>query len=238
MKTKRTISNISYNTPDYFEKVVNDLASRHIIEWCYWVNHEPDVDELKPHIHFVLKPSASLDTFDLRHAFMQFDPNNPQLPLTCTMMWRFTSEAHMDDWLLYAVHDAAYLASKGQKRNKHYTFDDLKSTDPDALRASWFSIDRTKFSRIAQFLDLVNKGTAWVDIVSSGIFPMSQYNAFHDLYKQQKITSFSGRKQSHEQNWKYIDADGIINEVPAGLILSDDDEEISGQFELDVKPKK
>ena len=49
MQTIRVISNISYNTIEYFESKIAELVSRRIIDWAYWVFHLADEDELKDH---------------------------------------------------------------------------------------------------------------------------------------------------------------------------------------------
>lgn len=218
MRTSRVISNISYNTPAFFENVVMSLYERHVIDWCYWILHKADVDELKNHIHFVLKPSRQVDTFDLKKEFDEFDVSHPSKPLSCTSSWHFVVTGHLDDWLLYAVHDVGYLASKGQKRNFTYSFDNLCATDYDALRYDWNSIDRLKYSRLASLAEAVKSGLPWLDIVQTGLFPMSHYNAYHDVYKR-LVSQSSGRKRSHD-----VDSDGVV--------LSVDPDEIAGQLEL------
>lgn len=230
MKTRRTVSNISYNTPEFFRQKVTELVSRRVIDWCYWIQHQPDTDETKEHIHFVLHPSGNTDTFDLRHEFMEFDPSHPNKPLTCTTQFRFTPDNNMDDWLLYAVHDAGYLASKGQKRNIQYRFEDLQATDEDALRYAWNNIDRTKFDRLARLSQAVADGMTWTAVVTSGnIVPMPQYSAYHDLYNRLVgLGERSGRNLAHENpsdiTYQAIDKDGVV--------ISQDTEEIAGQLEI------
>lgn len=189
MQTIRTISNISYNTTSFFRHTINRLVDMGVIDWAYWIYHMPDVDEEKGHIHFVLKPSKRLDTTELRKCFMELDPTNP-LPLCCTTVWRFTPPEHMDDWLLYVVHDIGYLASKGQKRNIHYGFDDLRATDMDALRNDWNAIDRTKYDRLQYVYKAAEMSAPFALLVQLGLVPIAQraqyemqYNALVDLAK-------------------------------------------------------
>lgn len=219
MRTSKVISNISYNTPAYFERVVLSLYERHVIDWCYWILHKADVDELKDHIHFVLKPSERIDTFALKKEFDEFDLTHPSKPLSCTSSWRYVVSGHMDDWLLYAVHDVGYLASKGQRRNFTYSYDNLRATDYDALRFDWNAIDRLKYSRITALAEAVRSGLPWLDIVQNGYIPMSQYNAYHDVYER-LVSQSSGRKRSHD----VVDSDGVV--------LSSDSEQIAGQYEF------
>lgn len=209
MKTQRIISNISYNTDQHFSNVIHDLNKRRVIDWCYWIRHKADKDELKDHIHFVLKPSSRIDTEDLRKALFELDPQNPSKPLTCTMKWNNTTS--MADWLLYAVHDKTYLASKSQQRQYRYEYSDLHSTDHDALLEDWNSIDRTKFDRLRLLLEAVEENVPFAVLVQQGIVPIAQraqydhqYTALQNLSK----TKQAGRQQSHEN----VDQDGVIIE--------------------------
>lgn len=217
MQTIRVISNIDYNTPEFFRRKIEDWYERGIIDWCYWILHQPDTDETKAHIHFVLKPSRRVDTADLRKDLFEFDPTHPDKPLTCTNAWHFTNS--MDEWLLYAVHDVAYLQSKGQVRNIRYDYDDLQATDYDALRADWNAIDRTRFDRLRVLYEAVEKGTPFFQLVQSGLIPITQraqyefqYNALASTYTPR---TGSGRKQPHEdpETGEIISTDPITGEV-------------------------
>lgn len=207
MQTTRTISNISYNSPEYFASRVHDLLQNRVIDWAYWIVHQPDTDELKQHIHFVLKPSSRLDTTELRKFFYETDPNNIAKPLTCTMKWLFTTS--LDDWLLYVVHDAYYLASKGQRRNIQYDYSDLQTTDEDALRADWNSIDRMKYERLRWLYDAVKQRVPFAVLVQTGYVPIAQRSQFEYQYNalmKLEETGQAGRFLSHEG----IDEDGVI----------------------------
>lgn len=217
MQTIRTISNISYNTIDHFQGVIYDLLRRGVIEWAYWICHKADTDETKDHIHFVLKPSKRLDTALLRKEFMEIDKNSP-LPLSCTSKWNYTNS--MDDWLLYAVHDTAYLMSKGQLRNITYSFDDLQSTDTDALRNDWNSIDRTKYLRLQFIENAVNDQVPFAVLVQQGVVPIAQRAQFEAQYNalirlKYGDMSSGGRKIAHERKLPkgYIPVDEDWNDI-------------------------
>lgn len=152
MNTISTVSSISFNTPTFFEmkiKELSQLGKGQVIDWCHWVVHEPDTDQRKTHIHFVLKPSRRVDTNWLRQQFIEpvsadyikslFEAGkqvteNDAKPLGCMPFQKTTS---MTDWLLYAIHDVGYLFKKGQSRNTHYERSAVKSTDPEFLSAQW-----------------------------------------------------------------------------------------------------
>lgn len=199
MNTIRTLSNISYNTPPFFEGVIASLVKNGVIDYAYWILHQPDIDEQKPHIHFVFRPSKRIDTARFREAFFEYESGNTK-PLCPTT--KFFATNSMDDWLLYAVHDRSYLISKGQKRNISYAFDDIKSTDPDALRFDWNNIDRTKYERL-QFLEqAIEEGTPYYRLVQSGLIPIGQRAQYEQQYNAILKYSFdeiSHRVRSHEE---------------------------------------
>lgn len=202
MQTIRVISNISYNTIEYFESKIAELVSRRIIDWAYWVFHLADEDELKDHIHFVLKPSKRLETADLRDFFKEVDPNHEK-PRTCTSRWQPTNS--MDDWLLYAKHDPAYLTSKGQYRRHHYEWKDIKATDEDALQADIACIDMRKYYILEWLEDAARSQTPFFVLVQQGLIPIAQRSQFEFQYNaltraiENEKQGKTGRKTSHEK---------------------------------------
>lgn len=157
MNTISTISSVSFNTSKFFELKISELTKPgkgQVLDWAHWIEHKPDTDQKKPHIHFVCKPSRRVDTNWLRSQFVE--PVSPDMVkerikaagenLTESMIidmskplgtLPFVKTSSMTDWLLYAVHDVAYLFKKGQSRTTHYEQKDVKSTDPDFLSAQW-----------------------------------------------------------------------------------------------------
>lgn len=201
MKTKRTISNISYNTLAYFVEVVSRLVSRGIIEWCYWIYHFAEEDELKDHIHFVLQPSGQIETAQLEKEFYEIDGTNTK-PLGVTKKWNYTSgEEGMSNWLLYALHHSGYLASKGQYRKHHYQVTDLGSTDPDALREDLHKVNYMQFARLQALADAVSEGTPFALLVQEGIVPINlrgQYQQQYNELAEMKYKSLTNRRESHD----------------------------------------
>lgn len=213
MKTIKTISNISYNSITHFEQCIKSLWGGNKIDWAYWIYHRADTDETKDHIHFVLRPSARIDTSDLRKFFNEIDPTHPDKPLTCTCKWNFTNS--MDDWLLYAIHHPAYLKAKGETRNIFYEWGDINSTDPDALRNDIQSIDMTKWNRLSRLEEAVRKGIPFYQLVQDGLIPIAQRAQYQQQYRD--IAYYinrpnGGRRVSHE----VIDDEGdiVLAEVP------------------------
>ena len=142
-----------------------------------------------------------METADLRDFFKEHDPTNEK-PRTCTARWQPTNS--MDDWLLYAKHDPAYLASKGQYRRHHYKWDDIKATDEDALHADIAAIDMRKYLILEWLEDAARNQTPFFVLVQQGLIPIAQrsqfefqYNALTKAIENEKQGK-TGRKTPHE----------------------------------------
>lgn len=208
MKTIRQLSNVSYNTLPFFNAKILDLEQRGIIDYAYWIYHTAEEDEEKDHIHFVFKPSKSLDTMDFRQYLFEYDGKN-SLPLTCTK--KFMPTNSMDDWLLYAVHDTAYLKSKGQWRKYHYEFKDLCSTDRQALKEDWDNINRNKYLVLEWLQQAVVNNIPFFQLVQDGLVPMAQraqyefqYNALYNANLVEKNKETNRRLQHEELLYKNV----------------------------------
>lgn len=203
MKTQRTLSNISYNTIDHFQGVVYDLANRGIIEWCYWVYHYAEEDELKDHIHFILQPSSRLDTNILAKEFLEVDYTNSK-PLGVTKKWNFSGGKNgMDNWILYCMHHPGYLASKGMIRKYQYEVKDFGATDYDAFLEDVRTIDMIQYNRMSAIADAVKNHFPFALLVQNGIVPISQRMQYEQQYNalmRLQLSHFTGRKQSHEED--------------------------------------
>lgn len=190
MQTSRLISTISYNTPSFLAGRLADLVKGGIIEYAHWVHHEPEQDEKKDHFHLVLRPNKRLDTSALHKQFVEL-PVGSASPLG--VMPFQTSK--MTDWLLYAVHDAAYLIQKGQKRSRAYKFEDIKTTEPDLLDVQWKEAHEGENTRMRQVIEMAESGVDWSELLRRGIVPPAQLFAFREVFftfAQQK-TDRAGR---------------------------------------------
>ena len=141
-------------------------------EW-YFIEHQPEEDERKRHIHLFVVPSKMLQTDDLIDEFAQPDPEKPGKVLTCTL-WRSSKFA---DWYLYAIHDKAYLAGKGQSRKYHYRRDDVAAFDSDALDDCIREIELTSLSMIQRMQDAQKSGLSFGEFFRLGGVPLQSVYA-------------------------------------------------------------
>ena len=169
MRTSKPISTISYNTDDFLKAKIERWKGLGIIEFGMWIRHMPEQDEKKSHCHVFLKPAKLIQTMDLENDSCEFDPMFPDKPLKM-VSFRVSQES---DWVLYGIHDPAYLAEKGLEREFVYGFEDIQSTCEDTLTDIIAHISDQRKGRIEyRIIECINRGMNWHQIVSSGMIPL------------------------------------------------------------------
>lgn len=181
MQTSRPVSTISYNTPEYLRQRLEELRKAHKVSEWYYIQHEPEDDEggNKRHIHLYLVPSQRLQTDDLREYMQEIDLTHPGKPLGCPV-WRISKWA---DWYMYAIHDAPYLASKGQTRRYHYRMEDVTAWDETALAQQVREIDLTSLTRLQAMQDAITHGLSFVQFARSGGVPIQQVHQYEEMWR-------------------------------------------------------
>ena len=194
-QTTKLISSISYNTPEFLSGKLSDLVRQGILEYGYWIFHEPEDDETKSHAHLVVKPNRRLDTSALRNLFIE--------PIVGEELPRgvlpFRPTSRMSDWLLYSAHDAAYLIRKGETRKHHYEQRDFNATDKDLFDEDWRDCHRSSDSKIPLLRQLANEGKTWVDVITLGFLPVNQLFQYKEIFFtfKESVTERNGRR-GHE----------------------------------------
>ena len=212
MNTISVISSISYNTPEFFELKIKELTSgkSRILDWAHWVIHQPEEDETKAHIHFVVKPSRRIDTNALRDCFKepiteahlagklqrgeQITPNDLK-PLGCLPFDKTTS---MSDWLLYAVHDIKYLFKKGQSRKIHYDKSAVQSTEPEYLHQQWEDCKDPLSAFCDRVLELRAQEYTFGQILATGMIPPNLVYYMKNVFEDSPDSTYRGKRKGHE----------------------------------------
>lgn len=179
MKTSKPFSTISYNTKEFLISELDKLVARRAISFYTFVYHYREEDERKDHIHLLIEPNGQINTDALSDILVEFDPSHPLDPLS-VMPWRASK---FGDWYLYASHDAAYLASKGQSRTHHYPEAYFISSNSDYLHELITTIDRTKYAKTQEFVKKVQSGVTLLEMVSNGEIPAPQFNQWKQMYE-------------------------------------------------------
>lgn len=140
METTSKISTISYNTDIFLQDTLNSLINGGLIEWWVYINHKPEKSENKAHKHLIIQPSKRLDTTKLRMMFQELVPGEDK-PLG---VMPFQKSRDFDNWYWYALHDAVFLKSKGEKKEFEYHNRDLICNDVDMLNNLIADVKPTK----------------------------------------------------------------------------------------------
>ena len=177
MKTRRLISTIAYNTRAGLETRMDVLLTGDMIDWAHWIWHEPEADEQKGHWHVVLQPASAIDTKALSKVFEEL-PWGSTRAVGC-IPWRFSV---LDDWLLYAIHDPGYLASKGQTRKHHYARSDVQSTSPELLQEQWAEVNLSRYGLGQMLAEAAERRVPWERLITSGVIPPSSWTFWREVY--------------------------------------------------------
>lgn len=198
MRTSKPIATISYNSQAFLVHHLEELVRNHRISDYVFINHFPEEDEKKCHIHLWIKPNTLIDTMDLQKYLTELNPQNQTKPLKCI---DFRSSS-IDDWILYCQHYEPYLKSKGETREYHYTKDDFVAHDEDTFdelyNHAFKGSEWAKRSQILQALEQ-SQGNP-VDLILSGVVPLtlaSNINALKHMQERYGTTD-RGDHKGHE----------------------------------------
>ena len=179
MRTTKPFSTISYNTDLFLVEKLNELIKKRVLKFWAYIEHLPEEDEKKKHKHLFMFPNGQIDTDQLDCFFRELDIEDiTKPPLGIKMI----KSSKWDDWYLYAIHDSAYLATKGQSRKHYYTNDDVVVSDDDDFAELVHTIDRSKYAKTLDFVEKVKSGTNFYDMVQSGQIPVPMFNQFLSMY--------------------------------------------------------
>lgn len=177
MRTSKSISTISYNTPKYLEWVLNRLLDNDVITfWCY-IQHFAESNETKDHIHLYLEPSNRVDTSTLRKEFEEIDlENSDNKPLS---VMPFNS-SHFKDWYLYSMHDIDYLRSKGLNRDVYYSRDNFVKSDENYFLEKVNTIDYN-YGLTGKLMEAASNDIPFKDLIINGVVKVN------NIYQAQKM---------------------------------------------------
>ena len=179
MKTSKPFSTISYNSVAFLRCKLDDLVQRRVIAFYVFVYHYKEKDERKDHIHLIIFPNGQYQTDSLQDYLAEPDLSDLTKKPLGIMPCR---NSKWDDWYLYASHDTAYLASKGQTRQHHYREEDFTSSNEDYLHELVRTIDRTKYAKTLDFIDKIKSGETLGEMLLRGQIPAPQFNQWRSMY--------------------------------------------------------
>lgn len=179
MRTSKPIATISYNTADFLSRKLDSWKKLGWIEFAMWIRHEPEDDEKKAHYHVFIRPARLVQTMDLEKDSCEFDKENPEKPFKM-IGFRVSKES---DWLLYGLHDPAYMQEKGLTKQYVYSLEDVQSTDEDTFRDIISHMSDDRQGRIEyRLIQMMRQGMTWQEIVFSGAIPLRHIQACKIMY--------------------------------------------------------
>lgn len=200
MNTIKTIATISYNTPDWLEMKLWELVDSKVISDYFFIEHEPEEDGEKKHIHLWICPNRRVDTMDLQKFLTQFNPDNPDKPFKCINF----VVSKVDDAILYFLHEPRYLAMKGESRQYHYKREDIHCLDNDnfdelyrhAYRGSDFALKSAQIDGLKANRDNLHK------LIENGLIPLGMASnlcaysnlVYNDVINEKHRLERNGRK--------------------------------------------
>lgn len=178
MVTTKPVSTICWNSAEFLAKKLRLLYEKDYITFYCYIFHYAEENETKNHWHLYIVPNGKIDTDKfLREELSELEdgktmPNRP-LPF---------EYSKFDDWCLYSIHDISFLNSKGVERKFHYSFEDIIGSDQDVLNDKIFKIDLHKVRGTSMFINAIDKGFKFKDLVKSGLVPVQLINQYEKLY--------------------------------------------------------
>lgn len=176
MRSTKSISSIAYHRPEVFGPLTDSLRGAGAIGPVLWIPHHGEGGD-KPHIHLVLL--GGFKTYDTTKvgSLWGFDIVGDAKG-SVSSLWRVTR--NISDWLLYGVHDAKYLASKGLERECSYDWEDVRCSSGDEEIRSQLIAEAKDYAKTlgdkttARLIMLAKRGWDWREVVLSGLVPMGQ----------------------------------------------------------------
>lgn len=169
MKTRLPISTVSYNTDSFLQYKLNELIKAKKISFWSYIIHKAEENEKKDHKHLFIVPSSTVQTVDLQSFFDEIDLSSDK-PLKC-MDFR---PSKFYDWYKYCLHDIAYLFSKGEIRQFHYSKSDFVVSDLDNFDYYILESNVDKPSPYDLIKSALSNGLTWNEFVMYGCVPVQQ----------------------------------------------------------------
>lgn len=179
---------------DILKARLDDLVKKNKIVFYAFMRHLKEEDETKDHDHLWIKPNGRIDTDQLRDELEFINMENIELPFRCLPF----DYSKFKDWYLYALHDKAYLLSKGQSRKYHYKNEEFVVSDPEYFNELIHQVDFSKFKTQQEVIDAAKNQVPFAELAASGKIPAQQFAGYQMLYETVLNNELRRISQTHD----------------------------------------
>ena len=192
MNTRKPISTISYNSPEFLKNVLDYLVQHSIIEFYAFIFHKGEYNNTlneyeKDHFHIFAIPNGKVNTVNLSDYFIEY-VDGEELPRKC-ILW---CTSNVDDWILYCLHDENYLMTKFEVKEYHYVYDDFNCSDPEQFKRFYrFAYESSGYARAKNIFSYFASNGKLLDLMAAGIVTpqtATHWQTYDQLYRELKKT--------------------------------------------------
>ena len=199
MTTIKALSTISYNSEDFLKGKLNELCANGYIDFWYYIKHIGEYDKAsdttdKDHIHVILNLVSVLIQLIYR---------------LCLLNIQIMISHKRNEKILYDLHNEQYLISIMDKKQYHYSVDDIVTNDRDYLMEIYREAMHSDIFRNKRFIEMLESGACVSDLAYHGFIRPSQaysYSCFEDLYNRGKY-----RKVQANENDRLLELENPFN---------------------------
>lgn len=192
MKTTKHCSTISYNSKEFLQVKLNELIIKRTIDFWAFIEHLPEEDEKKSHIHLFIVPNGKVDTDQIKDYLTELNPSDIAHPFGCI----FFQSSKFADWFFYSLHDTEYLSTKGQSRKYRYTEEELFLSDIDYFTALKHEIDYSKYGnkKTKIVINAIESGTPLTDLLNAGLISPQNFLQWEKIHNH---ITYRNDRQTH-----------------------------------------
>ena len=234
--TALPMSTISYNSQEFLLLKLDELHQSGKLDDFRAIKHFGE-DGDKDHFHVIVFPSKRLDFVKVTEVFREVDLANPGKPLG-VMPWR---RSQPDHWLLYALHDEAYLRSH-QKNDEashkiRYSLSDIFTPFPEQLERDYRQALPLQSTDNQVIIDALNRGMSAVDVMYTyDISPMKVTSVLSAWQNVHRMEQQLGLAKAYEKRNEGPMIDLVKDGLPIPEGVNDEDnpfiENVEGQYRM------
>ena len=179
------VSFISYNSPEFLERQMNELTKAGKIDFYWFAPHKGEIDETKnkrdkDHIHLYLHANGKFDSIKFQNFMKEIEPGK-KIPRNCILPWKLKEKKEiLDAELLYSYHNPAECKRRGEKKEFYYTPDIIITNNREQLD---YMLQNAvvPYSPYDELEKTIKKGGSELELIKKGVFSYRDINYVKEL---------------------------------------------------------